>query len=94
MVNRFSGQSRGALVHWFKTRRRTQVSDGRGCVERVPRRSRFAPFTVVDFGAIHHHIARSGDAETDLLAVDAEDSDDNVIADMERFVRAAGQTGQ
>jgi hypothetical protein len=51
---------------------------------------RFAKFASVDFFAIDNHIFRRRNAEFYLLAFDTQDGDDNIIADVQGFVQAAG----
>jgi hypothetical protein len=51
----------------------------------------FAEFADVDFFAIDNHIFRRRNAEFYLLAFDTQDGDDNIIANVQGLVRAAGQ---
>ena len=44
-----------------------------------------------DFLAEDLHVARGVDAEADLVALDLEDGDDDVVADHDRLVGAAGE---
>jgi hypothetical protein len=51
----------------------------------------FAEFAGVDFFAIDNQSFRRRNAEFYLVAFDAQDGDDNIIANAQGFVRAAGQ---
>jgi hypothetical protein len=51
----------------------------------------FEEFAGVDFFAIDNHMFRRRNAELYLVAFDTQDGDDNIIANVQGFVRPAGQ---
>jgi hypothetical protein len=51
----------------------------------------FAEFAGVDFFAIDNYMFRRRNAESYLVAFDTEDGDDNIIANVQGLVQAAGE---